>query len=54
MMNKVLKFPTRAKRKAYKKKLFSLKSTIDILIVTIGVLLADVIFDLAKYLIFKR
>lgn len=42
-IGKILKFPTKAQRKSYKKKLFSLKTTIDILVVAAGVLLADLI-----------
>lgn len=40
---KILKFPTKTQRRSYKKKLFSLNTTIDILVVTFGVLLAELI-----------
>lgn len=38
---KILKFPTKAQRRSYKKKLFSLKTTIDVFVVTFGVLIAE-------------
>lgn len=40
-LKNVIKFPTKAQRRSYKKKLFSLRTTIDIIIVATGVLLAD-------------
>jgi hypothetical protein len=42
-LQKILKFPTKAQRRRYKKKLFSLHTTIDIIVVAVGVLLADFI-----------
>jgi len=44
----VIKFPTKAQRRSYKKKLFSLGTTIDIIVVALGVLLADFILWIIK------
>lgn len=46
---KILKFPTKAQRRSYKKKLFSLKTTIDIIVVAVGVLLAEVVLKLWNF-----
>lgn len=40
-LKNVIKFPTKAQRRSYRKKLFSLKTTVEIFIVTFGVLLAE-------------
>lgn len=48
MLGKIITFPTKAQKRAYKKKLLSLKTTIDILIVAAGVLLADLIVFILK------
>jgi hypothetical protein len=42
-LSNIIKFPTKAQRRSYKKKLFSLRTTIDIIVVAVGVLLADLI-----------
>lgn len=42
-IQKILRFPNKAQRRRYKKKLFSLYTTIDIFVVTAGVLLAEFI-----------
>lgn len=47
-LKNVIKFPTKAQRRAYKKKLFSLRTTIDIIVVAVGVLLADLILWLLR------
>lgn len=44
----ILKFPTKAQRRAYKKKLISIYTTIEIMVVALGVLLADLVLWLIK------
>lgn len=48
-IGKILKFPTKAQRRSYKKKLLSLNTTIDIIVVAVGVLLAELILKLWNF-----
>ena len=47
-LKNVIKFPTKAQRRSYRKNLFSLKTTIDIIVVALGVLLADLVLWIVK------
>lgn len=49
-LKNVIKFPTKAQRRNYRKKLFSLGTTIDVIVVTLGVLLAEFVLWAIKVL----